>query len=75
MAATPIPSDSPARLRSQTAAGGKEPLQVRIPTAIKRRFKAHAAIRGLEPNELFVEVWNYYERTLVAATTSGDTAQ
>lgn len=25
---------------------------MRIPTAIKRRFKAHAALRGLEPNQL-----------------------
>ena len=75
MAATQIPSDSPTCPRSPTAAGGKEPLQVRIPTAVKRRFKAHAAIRGLEPNELFVEVWDYYERTMVATTTPGDTAQ
>lgn len=43
--------------------GVKAPLQVRIPTDVKRRFKAHAAMRGLEPNELFVEVWNHYERT------------
>lgn len=41
----------------------KEPLQVRIPTVVKRRFKAHAALRGIEPNELFVEVWEQYERT------------
>jgi aldehyde dehydrogenase family protein len=34
----------------------KEPLQVRIPTPVKRRFKAQAAMRGMEPNELFVEV-------------------
>jgi hypothetical protein len=41
----------------------KEPLQVRIPSGIKRQFKAAAALRGLEPNELFVEVWQHYERT------------
>gem|GEM_PF-2754387 len=52
----------------------KEPLQVRIPTSVKRCFKAHAAMRGLEPNELFVEVWEHYERTFAAAT-SGDTSQ
>jgi hypothetical protein len=45
----------------------KEPLQVRIPAAVKRRFKAQAAIRGMEPNELFVEVWDHYERTIIAA--------
>jgi hypothetical protein len=45
------------------AAGGKEPLQMRIPTTVKRRFKAHAALRGMEPNELFVEVWEQYERS------------
>jgi cell wall assembly regulator SMI1 len=43
----------------------KEPLQVRIPRDIKRSFKAHAALRGIEPNELFVEVWEHYERTHV----------
>jgi hypothetical protein len=47
----------------------KEPLQVRIPGAIKRRFKAHAALRGMEPNELFVEVWEHYERTLAYASS------
>jgi hypothetical protein len=41
----------------------KEPLQVRIPSGIKRRFKAAAAMRGIEPNALFVEVWEHYERT------------
>lgn len=40
---------------------GKEPLQVRIPVSVKRRFKSRAALRGLDPNELFVEVWAYYE--------------
>jgi hypothetical protein len=44
------------------AAAGKEPLQVRIPVPVKRRFKAHAAMRGMEPHELFVEVWRFYER-------------
>ena len=44
-------------------APGKEPLQVRIPTEIKRRFKALAAMRGIEPNELFVEIWDHYEKT------------
>ena len=59
---------------SATADRAKEPLQVRIPAHIKRRFKAHAALRGLEPNELFVEVWNHYQRT-VAAAESGDYTQ
>lgn len=49
---------------------GKEPLQVRIPGPVKRRFKAHAALRGIEPNELFVEMWEHYERTQ-AAVASG----
>ena len=40
---------------------GKEPLQVRIPVSVKRQFKSRAALRGLEPNELFCEVWAYYE--------------
>jgi hypothetical protein len=39
----------------------KEPLQVRIPTRIKRRFKARAAMRGIEPNALLVELWEFYE--------------
>ena len=41
----------------------KEPLQVRIPVGIKRAFKSHAALRGMEPNALFVEVWEHYEQT------------
>ena len=47
----------PVRLYSE------ESLQVRIPTSVKRRFKAHAAMRGMEPNEYFVEAWEHYERT------------
>jgi hypothetical protein len=48
-------------------AADKEPLQVRIPASVKRRFKAQAAIRGMEPNELFVEIWDHYERTVITA--------
>jgi hypothetical protein len=44
---------------------GKEPLQVRIPAPLKRKFKAHAAMRGIEPNELFVEVWHHYENSVL----------
>ncbi len=39
----------------------KEPLQVRIPVSVKRRFKSYAALRGIEPHALFVEIWEYYE--------------
>jgi hypothetical protein len=49
------------------AGADKEPLQVRIPVIVKRRFKAHAAMRGMEPNELFVVVWEHYEASLKAA--------
>ncbi len=42
----------------------KEPLQIRIPTSIKRRFKSYAALRGLDANELFIEVWQQYEKNL-----------
>ncbi len=47
----------------------KEPLQIRIPVTIKRRFKSHAALRGLDPNELFVEVWQHYEASLASQPT------
>lgn len=42
---------------------------------MKRRFKAAAAMRGIEPNELFVEVWEHYERTQpqASATANGET--
>jgi hypothetical protein len=54
----------------------KEPLQVRIPVAVKRRFKSHAALRGLEPHELFVEVWERYEASLPQdAAKDGDTGR
>ena len=52
------------KLRAPDAPADKEPLQVRIPVAVKRRFKSHAAARGLEPHELFVEVWAQYEAGL-----------
>ncbi len=41
----------------------KEPLRVRIPTPVKRQFKAAAAMRGLEPNDLFVEFWEHDQPT------------
>lgn len=50
----------------------KEPLQVRLPAHIKRQFKAYAALRGIEPNELFVEVWQHYERTTSSSLSSND---
>jgi len=34
---------------------------------MKRRFKAHAALRAIEPNELFVEIWEQYARSNAAA--------
>ena len=46
-----------------SASEGKEPLQVRIPARIKRAFKTRAAMRDIEPNRLFVEMWEHYERT------------
>ncbi len=48
----------------------KEPLQIRIPVSVKRRFKSHAALRGLDPNELFVEVWQHYEASLESQPTN-----
>lgn len=32
--------------------------------AVKRRFNSHAALRGMEPNELFVVMWEHYEAGL-----------
>lgn len=46
---------------------------MRIPTAVKRRFKAHAAMRGIEPNQLFVEIWEHYEASLKAVPTTAET--
>ena len=68
------PITAPAKQSSEPTEEAKEPLQMRIPVPVKRRFKALAAMRGLEPNELFVEVWNHYERT-VATAAPGDQAQ
>ena len=53
-----------ASLARRKSRADKEPLQVRIPVAVKRRFKSHAALRGMEPHELFVEVWERYEASL-----------
>lgn len=61
------PTTRAAGNRPKATGADKQPLQVRIPGDIKRRFKAHAAIRGMEPNQLFVEVWQHYERTRATA--------
>lgn len=50
----------------------KEPLQVRIPVAVKRQFKSHAALKGIEPHELFCEVWSFYEAAQKSKPTSGE---
>jgi hypothetical protein len=52
--------------RSGGAVLEKEPLQVRIPVSVKRRFKSYAALRGIEPNTLFVEIWEHYESSYKA---------
>jgi hypothetical protein len=49
----------------------KEPLQMRIPVVVKRRFKSHAALKGIDPNELFVEVWEFYEMNNKLTTNEG----
>ncbi len=49
----------------------KEPLQVRIPVLVKRRFKSRAAMMGREPHELFVEVWAFYEAHHPADESTG----
>lgn len=56
-----------ARAKRGHQLGEKEPLQVRIPASVKRQFKAQAAIQGLEPNELFVKIWDHYDRTVIRA--------
>ena len=56
----------PVRLDSE------ESLQVRIPTSFKRRVRAHAAMRGMEPDEHFVEVWEHYENTSRHRCPQGD---
>lgn len=57
-------TDSPEQRHRRPSAlklEAKEPLQVRIPISVKRRFKSCAALNGVEPNELFCEIWAYYE--------------
>jgi len=56
-------TEFPLRGNAVVHPGPKEPLQIRLPARIKREFKALAALRGIDPNELFVEVWQHYERT------------
>lgn len=57
MASTNVTTDT-----NRDGGSEKEPLQVRIPRDIKRRFKAKAALMGMEPNELFVRMWDVFER-------------
>lgn len=59
------PSEKLASMRRTSPAkpAGKEPLQIRIPSDVKRRFKACAAMAGIEPNQLFVQIWEHYEKT------------
>jgi hypothetical protein len=55
----------------RTIGGEKEPLQVRIPKVVKRRFMSHAGLCGLKANELFVKIWEYYEENNVQDTKRG----
>jgi hypothetical protein len=50
----------------------KEPLQMRVPVGIKRRFKSYAALKGVEPNELFVEIWQFYEANAKSHVLAGE---
>ena len=70
-AAKRVPVSLRASGRPRAGGADKEPLQVRIPVAVKRRFKSHAALRGLEPHELFVEMWERYEASLKSETGQG----
>ena len=70
-AAKRVPVSARASGRPRAGGADKEPLQVRIPVAVKRRFKSHAALRGLEPHELFVEMWERYEASLKSETGQG----
>jgi hypothetical protein len=71
MVAANHPSLVRASLASRKSEADKEPLQVRIPVAVKRRFKSHAALRGMAPHQLFVEVWKRYEASLNLKNESG----
>ena len=68
-----MPAAKHANIKGEQSGGpglaAKEPLQVRIPVSVKRRFKSFAALKGIEPNELFVEVWAFYEAGLKADIT------
>lgn len=66
-----LPTRTGSMRRSADSVLEKEPLQVRIPVAVKRRFKSHAALKGLEPNELFIQIWELYEASLGPETADG----
>ena len=42
--------------------GTTEPIQFRIPSPIKRDFKAYAASRGIAGNKLFTEMYEFYRQ-------------
>jgi hypothetical protein len=42
---------------------------------MKRRFKAHAAMQGKGLNELFVDVWEFYEQTHLRSDSSASGAE
>ena len=72
MSAVKYGAESLVRRRLVRASDKKEPLQVRIPTSVKRAFKSQAALRGIEPNALFVEMWEYYNRAKKNTGTETD---
>ncbi len=45
---------------------------MRVPVGIKRRFKSYAALKGVEPNELFVEIWQFYEANAKSHVLAGE---
>lgn len=50
----------------------KVPLQVRIPENIRRQFKVQAARRGLQANDFFVEVWEFYAARALESSSLGE---
>ena len=74
MVGTESTSRRPSQGQAQLSTPVKEPLQVRIPVKIKRAFKSHAALRGIEPNQLFVEIWESYEARLNGRSADSETS-
>jgi hypothetical protein len=57
----PKPADTMNNLQ-KPATGANVPLQLKIPTELRRDFRSYAAGHDMDLNKLFEMVWDFYKK-------------